>query len=99
MTHSGIPPERLRTVIVPDYDELARLIADRIIDVIHREVAAKGRCVLGLATGSTPLGVYRELIARHRRGEVSFAGVVTFNLDEYYPMPADNPQSYRRYMR
>jgi glucosamine-6-phosphate deaminase len=66
MTHSVLPPERLRTVIVPEYDELAALIADRIIAVIRREVAAKGRCVLGLATGSTPLGVYRELVARHR---------------------------------
>jgi glucosamine-6-phosphate deaminase len=91
-------PERLRTVVVPEYDELAGLIADRIVEVIHREVAAKGRCVLGLATGSTPLGVYRELVARHQKGEVSFAQVVTFNLDEYYPMPADGAQSYRRYM-
>ncbi len=85
-------------MIVPDYEELAGLIAGRIVEVIRGEVAAKGRCVLGLATGSTPLGVYRELIARHRRGEVSFAGVVTFNLDEYYPMSSDSPQSYRRYM-
>ena len=78
---------------------MSGLIAGRIIEVIKREVAAKGRCVLGLATGSTPIGVYRELIARHQRGEVSFAHVVTFNLDEYYPMPAESPQSYRRYMR
>ena len=98
MTPRPTPPERLRTVIVPNYDELAGLIADRIVQVIHREVAAKGRCVLGQATGSTPLGIYRELIARHKKGEVSFAQVVTFNLDEYYPMPAGGPQSYRRYM-
>ncbi|OGU27375.1 MAG: glucosamine-6-phosphate deaminase [Gemmatimonadetes bacterium RIFCSPLOWO2_12_FULL_68_9] len=92
------PTERIRTVIVPDYDALAGLIADRIVEVIRRTTAAKGRCVLGLATGSTPLGVYRELIERHRRGEVSFAQVVTFNLDEYYPMAPDSPHSYRRYM-
>jgi glucosamine-6-phosphate deaminase len=90
--------ERIRTEIVPDYDDLARLIADRMVEVVQREVAAKGRCVLGLATGSTPMGVYRELIARYQRGEVSFARVVTFNLDEYYPMPADSPHSYRRFM-
>src|SRR5438445_449711 len=90
--------ERLRTVIVPDHDDLAVLIADRMVQAIRREVGAKGRCVLGLATGSTPLGLYRELIARHRKGEVSFAQVVTFNLDEYYPMAAESPQSYRRYM-
>ena len=94
-----IPPERIPTLIVPDYDKLAGLIADRIVDVIRRDVAAKGRCVLGLATGSTPLGIYRELIARHQRGEVSFAPVVTFNLDAYYPMSPDSPQSYRRYMQ
>jgi glucosamine-6-phosphate deaminase len=90
--------ERIRTEIVPDYDDLARLIADRMVEVVRREVAAKGRCVLGLATGSTPMGVYRELIARHQRGEVSFAKVITFNLDEYYPMPAESPHSYRRFM-
>jgi glucosamine-6-phosphate deaminase len=90
--------ERIRTVIVPEYEALAGLLADRIVEVIRREVSAKGRCVLGLATGSTPLGLYRELIARHKRGEVSFAPVVTFNLDEYYPMPPDSPHSYRRYM-
>lgn len=90
--------ERLRTVVVPDYDDLASLIADRMVEIISREVAAKGRCMLGLATGSTPLGIYRELIARHRRGEVSFKKVVTFNLDEYYPTHKDSAQSYHRYM-
>jgi glucosamine-6-phosphate deaminase len=91
--------ERIRTVIVPEYDDLSVLIADRIVEVIRREVAAKGRCVLGLATGSTPLGIYRALIARCERGDVSFEKVVTFNLDEYYPMSPDSPHSYRRYMR
>lgn len=90
--------ERLRTVVVADPDELAALLADRIVAAIRRDVAAKGRCVLGLATGSTPLGVYRELIRRHRAGEVDFSRVVTFNLDEYYPMSPDSPHSYRRYM-
>jgi glucosamine-6-phosphate deaminase len=100
MTSAALhPPERIRTVIVPDYDEIAVLIAERIVEVIHREVAAKGHCVLGLATGSTPIGVYRELIVRHERGEVSFKQVVTFNLDEYHPMAPDSPQSYHRYMR
>src|SRR6266511_1904732 len=74
------------------------LVADRIAETIRRETAAGGRCVLGLATGSTPLGVYQELIRRHRAGELSFAGVITFNLDEDYPMVPDSPHSYRRYM-
>jgi len=91
--------ERLRTVVVPDHDDLAALLADRIVEVIRRDTAAKGRCVLGLATGSTPLGIYRELIRRHRAGEVDFSRVVTFNLDEYYPMPPTSPHSFRRYMR
>jgi glucosamine-6-phosphate deaminase len=90
--------ERVRAVIVPDHDDLALLLADRIVDVIRRETAAKGRCVLGLATGSTPVGIYQELIRRYELGEVDFSRVVTFNLDEYYPMPPDSPHSYWRYM-
>lgn len=90
--------ERIRTVIVPEYEELSALIADRIVDVIRRHVAARGHCVLGLATGSTPLGIYRELVTRCQRGEVSFANVIAFNLDEYYPMPRESAQSYHRYM-
>ena len=90
--------ERLQTVVVPDHDDLATLLADRIVAAIRRDTSAKGRCVLGLATGSTPLGVYRELIRRHQAGEVDFARVVTFNLDEYYPMSPESPRSYRRYM-
>src|SRR5437867_974165 len=90
--------ERIRTVVVPDHDDLAALLAERIVETIRREVAAKGRCVLGLATGSTPLGIYRELIRRHQAGELDCSAVVTFNLDEYYPMPPDSPHSYRRYM-
>ena len=90
--------ERLRTVVVTDADELATLLADRIVATIRRATADTGRCVLGLATGSTPLGVYRELIRRHAAGEVDFSRVVTFNLDEYYPMSPESPHSYRRYM-
>src|SRR6266511_5269987 len=74
------------------------LVADRIAETIRRETAARGRCALGLATGSTPLGVYQELIRRHQQGQVSFDKVITFNLDEYYPMAPDSPHSYRRYM-
>jgi glucosamine-6-phosphate deaminase len=55
--------------------------------------------VLGLPTGSSPLGVYKELIALHRKGELSFAGVVTFNMDEYVGLAADHPQSYARFMK
>src|SRR5436853_2959167 len=90
--------EHIRTVVVPDHDDLALRLADRIVEMLVRGTAAKGRCVLGVATGSTPLGIYPELIRRHQAGEVDFSRVVTFNLDEYYPMPPDSPHSYRRYM-
>ena len=90
--------ERLHTVVVRDHDVLERLVADRLVEVVAREVARKGHCVLGLATGSTPLGIYRELIRRRQAGEVDFSRVTAFNLDEYYPMPPDRPHSYRRYM-
>src|SRR5260370_31051612 len=91
--------EHVRTVVVRDYDDLALLLADRIVAVIARATAANRHCVLGLATGSTPLGIYRELIRRHQAGEVDFAQVVTFNLDEYYPMPPHSPHSHLRYRR
>jgi len=90
--------EHLRTEIVDDHERLATLLADRIVTVIRERTAATGRCVLGLATGSTPLGIYGELIRRYEAGEVDFARVITFNLDEYSPMPPDSIHSYRRYM-
>jgi glucosamine-6-phosphate deaminase len=90
--------ERIPTVLVPDDDDLIALVADRIATVIDSAVAESGRCVLGLATGSTPLGIYRELIRRHGAGALDFSNVITFNLDEYYPMPPESPHSYRRYM-
>jgi glucosamine-6-phosphate deaminase len=85
-------------VVVPDHDDIARLVAARIATLV-RTRATEGRgCVLGLATGSTPIGVYRELIRMHREEGLSFAHVTTFNLDEYYPMAPDNVHSYHRYM-
>ena len=90
--------ERLRTIVFPEHSDLAVAIADRIVEVIQRETSAKGRAVLGLATGSSPLGVYEELIRRHQAGDVDFSRVITFNLDEYYPMAPDSSHSYHRYM-
>ncbi len=90
--------ERLRTVVFPEHSDLAVAVADRIVEIIQRETRAKGRVVLGLATGSTPLGVYEELIRRHEAGDVDFSRVITFNLDEYYPMAPDSGHSYHRYM-
>ena len=90
--------ERIRTIIVRDHDELGRLVAARIAEVIRERSAAGGRAVLGLATGSTPVGVYRELIRLHREEGLGFSEVVTFNLDEYYPMDPGSIHSYHRFM-
>jgi glucosamine-6-phosphate deaminase len=101
---SRVPPtasaagERIRTIVVEDHEHIARLVANRIATLIREREAAGEPAVLGLATGSTPIGVYRELIRMHRTEGLSFAHVVTFNLDEYYPMAADSIHSYHRFM-
>lgn len=90
--------ERVPVVIV-EYDEIARTIAKRIAEIIKERRQAGGHAVLGLATGSTPIGIYRELIKMHREEGLDFSDVVTFNLDEYYPMKPDSIHSYHRFMR
>ncbi|HUQ15941.1 MAG TPA: glucosamine-6-phosphate deaminase [Gemmatimonadales bacterium] len=90
--------ERIRTVIVGDHDELDRLIAGRIAELVRARAAAGKPAVLGLATGSTPVGAYRELVRMHREEGLGFAHVVTFNLDEYYPMAPGSLHSYHRFM-
>ncbi len=91
--------ERLRTVIVEEYEAIAVLVAARIATLIRERRAAGKPLVLGLATGSTPISVYRELVRLHRQERLSFANVVTFNLDEYWPMRPGDLQSYHRFMR
>jgi glucosamine-6-phosphate deaminase len=90
--------ERIRTIVVEDHEEIALLVADRIATVIRERNATGADAVLGLATGSTPIGVYRELVRKHKEEGLSFRHVVTFNLDEYYPMPKDSVHSYHRFM-
>lgn len=70
----------------------------RAVDLICEMVNRKPNAVLGLATGGTMLPVYEQLVARYRSGQASFAGVSTFNLDEYIGLSPDHPQSYRSYM-
>ena len=89
--------ERVR-VEIAEYDDIARQVARRIANVMAERRAAGKHPVLGLATGSTPIGVYRELIRMHREEGLDFSDVVTFNLDEYYPMRPDSIHSYYRYM-
>jgi glucosamine-6-phosphate deaminase len=90
--------ERIPTVIVEDHDEVGIRVARRIADLIRSRTALGKPTVLGLATGSTPIGVYRELIRMHQQEGLSFAQVVTFNLDEYYPMDRRSIHSYHRFM-
>ncbi len=90
--------ERVPVVIVEEYDDIAKLVAGRIETLIRTKKAAGEKAVLGLATGSTPIGIYRELIRLHQEEKLDFSNVVTFNLDEYYPMSPDSIHSYHRYM-
>jgi glucosamine-6-phosphate deaminase len=96
--HALTSLEKIRTVVVEEHDGIARLVASRIATLIRERRASGQFAVLGLATGSTPIGVYRELIRMHREEGLSFANVITFNLDEYFPMAKDSIHSYHRYM-
>lgn len=91
--------ERLPVTVYEQSTEASRAIAREIADLVRERAAAGKTTVLGLATGSTPVGVYDELIRLHREEGVSFQTVVTFNLDEYYPMEPGALQSYHRFMR
>jgi glucosamine-6-phosphate deaminase len=97
-SHATFTGEHIRTVVVEDHEDIARLVANRIATLIRERNAAGESTVLGLATGSTPIGIYRELIRMHHEEGLSFANVVTFNLDEYYPMPKESIHSYHRFM-
>ena len=91
-------PERISTVVADAYDDIARRIAGRMAQIIRERSRAGKSAVLGLATGSTPIGIYRELIRFHREEGLDFSRVVTFNLDEYYPMARDSLHGYHRFM-
>ena len=98
MPDQAMSLERIPTIIVGDHDEIGRLVARRIADLVRARNEAGRPTVLGLATGSTPIGVYRELIRLHGDEGLSFRRVVTFNLDEYYPMDPASVHSYHRFM-
>ena len=76
----------------------SKIVAEEIADLIRKKNAKGEKCVLGLATGSSPIGVYRELVRMHREEGLSFKNVVTFNLDEYYPIAKEHVQSYWYFM-
>jgi glucosamine-6-phosphate deaminase len=90
--------EKLHNVIVNTPLEGSVVIAHAIADLILEKQKQKQNCVLGLATGSSPLSVYRELVRLHREEGLSFENVITFNLDEYYPIGKEDLQSYHYFM-
>ena len=97
-THEENRYEKLHNVIVSSAAKGSELIAQEIADIIRAKQAKGKNCVLGLATGSSPLSVYAELVRMHKEEGLSFQNVVSFNLDEYWPMGKENLQSYHYFM-
>ena len=92
-------PTRERVAVqVLEHDQIAMVLAGRIAALVRARAAEGRAAVLGLATGSTPIGIYRELIRLHAEEGLDFSHVVSFNLDEYYPMSPESIHSYHRYM-
>jgi len=85
----------MKIFITEDYDNLSRTCAD----FIAAQIQGRHNSVLGLATGSTPIGTYKELIRRHKDNGLDFSGVTSFNLDEYFPIQKANGQSYDYFMK
>ncbi|QXD16317.1 glucosamine-6-phosphate deaminase [Rhodocaloribacter litoris] len=94
----GSHRERVPVLIFEHPAQMARQVARRIANLIEERQAVGKNVVLGLPTGSTPIGVYEELVRMHREQGLDFSNVITFNLDEYYPMKPDSLQSYHRFM-
>ncbi len=90
----------MRILIFDDYDRLSRWAAYSIAAKIKAsKPTARKPFVLGLPTGSSPIGTYREMVKLYKEGKISYKNVVTFNMDEYVGIPEDHPQSYHYFMR
>src|SRR5437773_1388776 len=103
-TAAPCPPRKLRhtkipTLVFRNSRDLSRHVALVVESLVRENNSAGLPTVLGLPTGSTPIGVYRELIRLHRHEDLDFSQVITFNLDEYWPMSPDSIHSYQRWMR
>lgn len=85
----------MRIIIANDYDDMSKKAAY----LIGSQLMLKPNSVLGFATGSTPIGTYKELINIYKNGIIDFSEVTAFNLDEYFELPKDNPQSYDYFMK
>jgi glucosamine-6-phosphate deaminase len=90
--------ERIPVKIYPDLKAGSKAVARQVADFIRDKQKKKEKCVLGLATGSTPKTFYAELVRMHKEEKLSFKNVITFNLDEYYPINKTALQSYNRFM-
>lgn len=90
--------EKIHNVIFESSNDASILVAKEIADLIKSKQSQNKKCVLGLATGSSPINVYDELVRMHKEENLSFKNVITFNLDEYYPMEKENIQSYHYFM-
>jgi len=91
--------EKIHNKIFKSSEIGSKIVAKEIADLIKQKQLENKKCVLGLATGSSPIKVYEELIRMHKEEGLSFYNVVTFNLDEYYPMEKDNTESYHYFMQ
>lgn len=90
----------MRVIIEPNYQAISAWAATYVAKKINEaKPTAEKPFVLGLPTGSSPLGMYKELIELHKQGKVSFKHVVTFNMDEYVGLPEEHPQSYHSFMK
>lgn len=85
----------MQFITVPTYDKLSRQAAN----IISAQIIMKPQSVIGLATGSSPLGVYRQLADRYTKGDIDLSGITTINLDEYAGLPENDPQSYHYFMQ
>ena len=90
--------EKIPTYIYEESHEASEVTAKAIADIIIERQKVSQNCVLGLVTGSTPIGVYAELVRMHKEEGLSFKNVITFNLDEYYPMNEESVHAYNLYM-
>lgn len=90
--------EKVPVTVYENQQIASKRVADRIAVLIKRRQAQGENAVLGLATGATPVEVCEELVRQHKEGGLSFSNVITFNLDEYYPMNPTSKQSYVTFM-
>ena len=89
----------MRVIIQPNYDKMSQWAATYIINKINAaQPTAEKPFVLGLPTGSSPIGTYQALVKANKEGRVSFKHVITFNMDEYVGLPESHPESYHSFM-